>query len=63
MLTSVRLPLFVVEITYADGIQELGASSKIASVDPSELMVFQPSENEFHTRLEVSSSIDMNSWQ
>lgn len=63
MLTSVRLPLFVVEIAYADGIQELATSSKIASVDPSELVVFHPSENEFHTRLEVSSSIDMSSWQ
>jgi len=56
MLKSVRLPLFVVEIAYAGGIQELATSSKISCVDPSELVVFQPSENEFHTRLEVRSS-------
>lgn len=51
-----RLPLFVVEIAYAEGIEEL-TSSKYAFVDPSELIVVNPSENEFHTRLEASFSL------
>lgn len=55
-LKSVRLPLFVVEIAYAEGDEELATSSKNAFVDPSELVVVNPSENEFHTRLEVCSS-------
>lgn len=52
-LKSMRLPLFVVNLAYAEGIEELTTSSKNAFVDPSELIVVNPSENEFHTRLEV----------
>lgn len=55
MLQSVRLPLFVVEIAYVEGVEGMAASSKTAWVDPSELMQFLPTENEFHTRLEVRS--------
>lgn len=48
-----RLPLFVVEIAYAEGIEELAISSKRTCADLSELVVYHPSETEFHTRLEV----------
>lgn len=50
---NLRIPLFVVEIAYAEGIEELATSSKSTCADVSELVVFHPSETEFHTRLEV----------
>ena len=55
-MPSTRLPLFVVEIAYAEGVEELAGSSKGVWEDPSELITFTPSENEFHTRLEVRQS-------
>lgn len=57
VLKNKRLPLFVVDIAYAEGVEELAASSKNVCADPSELVVFHPSETEFHTRLEVCSSM------
>lgn len=53
MLSSVRLPLFNVELLYVEGVEEMAASSKSAWLDPSQLTLFHPPENEFHTRLEV----------
>lgn len=53
VLKNMRLPLFVVEIAYAEGIEELATSSKSTCADLSELVAFRPSETEFHTRLEV----------
>lgn len=54
---STRLPLFVVELAYAEGMEELATSSrKSACADPSDLIVCHPSENEFHKRLEVCPS-------
>ncbi|CAM9285898.1 unnamed protein product [Ectocarpus sp. 6 AP-2014] len=51
---STRLPLFVVELAYAEGMEELATSSKKSTcADPSDLIVCHPSENEFHKRLEV----------
>lgn len=56
-LQNTRPPLFVVEVAYAEGIEELAISSKNAYADPSDLVVFYPSETEFHTRLEVCSTL------
>lgn len=50
---NMRLPMFVVDIAYADGIEELATYSKGTCADLSDLVVFHPSETEFHTRLEV----------
>lgn len=50
---STRLPLFVVEIAYTEGVEEMAGSSARIWEDLSELVTFSPSENEFHTRLEV----------
>lgn len=50
---NMRLPMFVVDIAYADGIEELATYSKSTCADLSDLVVFHPSETEFHTRLEV----------
>lgn len=57
VLQNIRPPLFVVEIAYAEGIEELATSSKNACGDPSQLVVFHPSETDFHTRLEVCFAI------
>lgn len=57
VLKKTRLPLFVVEIAYAEGVEELATSSKSTCVDPSELIAFHPPETEFHTRLEVCFSM------
>ncbi|CAM9257500.1 unnamed protein product [Scytosiphon promiscuus] len=52
-LKSAQPPLFIVELLYAEGIDELATSSNNVQADPSGLVLFRPSENEFHTRLEV----------
>lgn len=54
-LKSTPPPLFIVELAYAADIDELATSSNNVQADPSELVVFHPSEDEFHTRLEVWS--------
>lgn len=57
VLKSVRLPLFAVDIAYAEGVEEVTTSSKNTFVDVSEMIVVSPSENDFHTRLEVCSPL------
>ncbi|CAM9656208.1 unnamed protein product [Ascophyllum nodosum] len=48
-----RQPLFVVELTYTEAIEDIATSSTHPWVDPSQFIRFNPPENEFHTRLEV----------